>query len=610
MWKDTFEFKITNDKLIIKRTDENDGWGQKMIIPIKKKEILIYNGFPFHYEMIGFMLDFCSCYNIDVSIVLKFIDTSWIELYKLKYNFNVLQSLPSELDTYLFVLILSDDDISFPESIINKNIVCLDHHYKNRRDSIKYHIPITPFKNNEKIYTLPIFNYLNYDTKINLLTKNKRPIISFIGNGSLHQDMDELSIINNIDDFDIYIINRNIPENYIKSPNVSFFKNVSGLEIFELLTSSTYICYIPNNINNSLLQKEYCGISSIPISFTTGCKLILPIEINKFLKLTSIIEYSFGSKLILDKNPSLLETFKEREKLSIIRDNSIFNLDHMKLFLEHKYTNWNDFKKSEIDNFDYRILSTYKIPNKLIRLGPKEDGGYIIADGFEYDLFISCGIANDIRFEEDFLDNNKIKSYAFDGTIVSFPVHKNNIEWIPKNIGFANTEKTTNLKEYIRNYSNIFLKMDIEGSEFNWIDSMSKEELQQFNQIIIEFHWPFDIYRMNMLKKLNDTHYIIHIHGNNYCDRDVNKHISTGRTYDGTIKLKEIRLPEVFEVTYINKNLINKSLVEMKEIKFPTVLDYPNNKNAKDIHFLIPIHSKLQKNNPYKFLKKLFKKTI
>ena len=395
---------------------------------------------------------------------------------------------------------------------------------------------------------------------------------------------------------------------------MSIFKNVSGLEMFELLTLSTYVCYIPNNTNNSLLEKEYCDILSIPISFTTGCKLILPIEMNKFLKLTSIIEYSFESKLILNKNPSLLETFKEREKLSIIRDNSIFNLDHMKLFLEYKYTNWNDFLKSEIDNFDYRVLSTYKIPNKLIRCGPKEDGGYVIADGFEYDLFISCGISDDIRFEEDFLDNNKIKSYAFDGTINLLPPHKNNIEWIPKNIGFTNTEKTTNLKEYILNYSNIFLKMDIEGSEFNWIDSISKGELEQFSQIIIEFHWPFDIYRMNMLKKLNDTHYIIHIHGNNYCERDVSKNISTGRSYDGTIKLKEIRLPEVFEVTYINKNLINKSLVEMKEIKFPTVLDYPNNKNVKDIHFSIPIDSNnlslFKKNNPSKFLKKLFKKTI
>ena len=234
----------------------------------------------------------------------------------------------------------------------------------------------------------------------------------------------------------------------------------------------------------------------------------------------------------------------------------------------------------------------------MVRVGPKENGGYVIADGFEYDFFISCGIANDIRFEEAFLDIHKIKCVVFDGTIQSFPCHRNNIEWIPKNIGFSNTDKTTNLKEYIQTNKKIFLKMDIEGSEFNWLDSMTETELDNFSQIVLEVHWSFDIYRMNMLKKLNKTHYIIHIHGYNYCDRDIPKHLLSGRTYDGTVtinnpKMSQIKLPEVFEVTYINKKLCDYSLVKIEEIQFPTVLDYHNNPNADDIHFSIPIYLSL-----------------
>jgi hypothetical protein len=38
--------------------------------------------------------------------------------------------------------------------------------------------------------------------------------------------------------------------------------------------------------------------------------------------------------------------------------------------------------------------------------------------------------------------------------------------------------------------------------------------------------------------------------------------------------LPQIKLPEVFEVTYINKKMCNNSLVKMKEIHFPTILDY------------------------------------
>jgi hypothetical protein len=262
-----------------------------------------------------------------------------------------------------------------------------------------------------------------------------------------------------------------------------------------------------------------------------------------------------------------------------------------------RYTDWNNYNKSELNNFDYSILNTYIIPNTLVRVGPKEDGGYVIADEFDYDLFISCGIANDVRFEDAFLDIHKIKCIAFDGTINSFPSHKNSMEWIPKNIGFSNTNKTTNLKNYIQNNKKIFLKMDIEGSEFNWLDSMTEDELANFSQIVLEVHWPFDIYRMNMLKKLNNTHYIIHIHGNNYCDRDIPKNLPSGRTYDGTVTINngitpQIKLPEVFEVTYINKKLCNNLSVKMKEIHFPTSLDYPNNPNAHDIHFSIPIINK------------------
>ena len=281
----------------------------------------------------------------------------------------------------------------------------------------------------------------------------------------------------------------------------------------------------------------------------------------------------------------LLEYFGgENKHMCIIRKENCFI----------QQTEWNNYNKSEINNFDFRILNTYTIPNMLVRVGRGSDGGYVIADGFEYDLLISCGIANDISFEESFLDIHKIKCLAFDGTIKSFPSHKNDMTWIPKNVGYSNTVKTTNLKEYMQNNEKIFLKMDIEGSEFNWLDSMTENELGKFSQIVIEIHWPFDIYRMNMLKKLNATHYIAHIHGNNYCDKDIPKNLPSGRTYDGTVTinkstLPQIKLPEVFEVTFINKKLLNNALVEIKEIHFPTILDYPNNPNAPDIHFSIPV---------------------
>lgn len=252
-------------------------------------------------------------------------------------------------------------------------------------------------------------------------------------------------------------------------------------------------------------------------------------------------------------------------------------------------TNWNEYKKEELHTFPYTVLSTYSVPN-LVRVGPKCDGGYVIVDGIDYDLFLSCAISDDLRFEDSFLSKYKIPCIAFDGSISRIPPHKNLLHWEKKNVGAVNTLTTTNLKEYMGNAKNIFLKMDIEGSEFDWINSMSTEDLSSFAQIVMEIHWPFDVYRASMLEKLNSTHYLVHLHGNNYCDRDIPQGLPSGRTYDGTVTIKcqglqEIRLPEVFEATYIRKG----PTCFKKEIQFPTPLDYPNNPLAEDISFSIPL---------------------
>ncbi len=266
---------------------------------------------------------------------------------------------------------------------------------------------------------------------------------------------------------------------------------------------------------------------------------------------------------------------------------------HMCLISKNR-TNWNHYNKHEINEFDFHVLTAYNIPQQLIRIGPKTDGGYVIVDNIKYDYFISCGIANDITFEIAFLDKYpNLKCIAFDNTINTFPVHNHNIEWIRKNIDNINSSNLSNLKTYIQDYNNIFLKMDIEGSEFNWIDSMTTEDLNKFSQIIMEVHWPFDKYRYNMLKKLTNTHYIVHVHGNNYCDRDIPKYLPSGRSYDGTETItyngiNTIKLPEVFEITCIRKNLFSSSLEKVNK-KYPTELDFPNNPNAKDIEFEITI---------------------
>ena len=88
------------------------------------------------------------------------------------------------------------------------------------------------------------------------------------------------------------------------------------------------------------------------------------------------------------------------------------------------------------------------------------------------------------------------------------------------------------------------LKCDIEGSEWDILESCNEEDLSKFRQIVIEFHHfiqsnnsdVLDKY-LNVLKKINKTHQSINVHGNN-C---------------GPWSFKKMDLPNVLEITYLRK---------------------------------------------------------
>jgi hypothetical protein len=232
----------------------------------------------------------------------------------------------------------------------------------------------------------------------------------------------------------------------------------------------------------------------------------------------------------------------------------------------------------EYDNIDGNFKVSYKSylltyqydTNKKIRLGSISDGGYVIGllDNNDYDCYISAGISNEESFSRDFINYfnmNKEQCFAFDGTIEDYPYnYTDKIIFYKKNINDYNDNNNSDLKFLINNYYNIFLKMDIEGYEFKWLSSLNIIELNKFKQIVIEFHGINDNsggfdhnIKTNCFQLLSETHYIIHIHGNNYGSKTNND-------------------PDVIEVTYINKNMFN-NIPQLNTTKLPiNNLDYPN----------------------------------
>lgn len=215
----------------------------------------------------------------------------------------------------------------------------------------------------------------------------------------------------------------------------------------------------------------------------------------------------------------------------------------------------------------YSSLTVYNCTNK-IRLGKKHDGGYVIVDNVgEYDCYISAGVANEESFSRDFIKRykmNRFNSYAFDGTITDYPwQYTKQITFIRKNIADISGAKYANLSFLMEKYNNIFLKMDIEGSEYKWLQSLNTSQLNRFKQIAIEFHGIYDdswgaklTNKLDCFTTLAQTHYLVHIHGNNY----------SGVNASG--------IPSVIEATYVRKDLLVDPQPNKQSLPGP--LDMPN----------------------------------
>jgi len=222
---------------------------------------------------------------------------------------------------------------------------------------------------------------------------------------------------------------------------------------------------------------------------------------------------------------------------------------------------------------DPRVLTVYKSPYPKKRLGKDYDGGYIIADipDVKYSLLIAGGIETDISFEEDFVKKYKTKCVAYDGTIQKLPKESVDIVFIKKNIGAENSDKVTNLQEIIDANNNIFIKMDIEGGEIPWINSLNDTHLNKFDQIVMEFHRPFSATEVSVFDKINKNHVLIHFHANNCCG---------SRMHGG------VKIPNVFECTYLHKKFFKHAPVLNTE-RIPSSLDMKNT-DKPEIHIDYP----------------------
>lgn len=176
-------------------------------------------------------------------------------------------------------------------------------------------------------------------------------------------------------------------------------------------------------------------------------------------------------------------------------------------------------------------LRVNPVRHPMKRLGNESgDGGYVIVSVGTYDLFLSAGIGEDNSFEQAFaVEHAGVHGTCFDGSITAMPGSLYSL--VRKNIGRG--EGKEHLSSYFGQAENVFLKMDIEGHEFEVLaDLLEHDVMRRVKQMVLEVHHA----KLEVLEQLAATHRLCHLHPNNAGNMEL-----VGGAW----------IPEYFECTYL-----------------------------------------------------------
>ena len=240
---------------------------------------------------------------------------------------------------------------------------------------------------------------------------------------------------------------------------------------------------------------------------------------------------------------------------------------------------------------DFHQLRPQSTPYKLIRLGGRGDGAYILPNDLQnIEACFSPGVSDSKLFEDDlttfFNINCHMCDFSTDLNKLSTPLIKTKQTFEKKWLDVNDLNDTIRLENWIEKYcggsnKDLILQMDIEEAEYRNIVSSSSELLNRFRIIIIEIHHVHKYLKENignytfesLINKLLYNHRVVHVHGNNSGISLIDK------------KTK-MNIPDVMELTLLRKDRFTTSSNKLFNPVLPNTLDIKTNVPTKPMLIL------------------------
>lgn len=226
------------------------------------------------------------------------------------------------------------------------------------------------------------------------------------------------------------------------------------------------------------------------------------------------------------------------------------------------------------------LLTPWDIKDvQKVRIGRRGgDGGYVLLDMLRPSQKVySFGIAHEVSFDLDMAERG-LDCFMFDHTIEGLPRPHPRFHFHKLGIaGATEAEKSLlSLADHVAHLGHtdgdMILKMDVEGWEWPALAAAPTELLSRFEQISMEVHRlpqvvnpAFRRQAAEVLRKLNDTHTLFHVHANNH---------SPPVLVGGGLPVCPL-----LELSYVRSDLVERL---PSRTLYPTELDAPNVGRAAD----------------------------
>ena len=228
---------------------------------------------------------------------------------------------------------------------------------------------------------------------------------------------------------------------------------------------------------------------------------------------------------------------------------------------------------TRITDYDSLRALIYKLhpvccDKKLIRLGPKGDGGYLVPNDFDdIEACFSPGVGMLSGFEKDCADMG-IKIFLADKSVEQPAEGHRLFHFTKKFIGVTQDENFITLNNWVNSAlanskSDLILQLDVEGFEYEIFLSASDSLMNRLRIIVVEFHglqqlWNFPYFKIvsRVFEKILQTHTCLHIHPNNDAD---------------SLQFNGLDIPQAMEFTFLRNDRIENPFFQNI---FPHPLDY------------------------------------